>query len=312
MLIIESLDQIPEIRNAVVTSGTFDGVHVGHKKILRRVVKTAKKIGGKSVVITFWPHPRFVLFPDDQSLKLISTFEEKAKLLDEVGIDYLVKIEFTKDFSQLSSEGFIQNVIVDKLATKKLIIGYDHHFGKNREGSFEYLKDNSERFGFEVEEIQRQDIDDVGVSSTKIRKALESGEVHHAASFMGQSYTLGGKVVEGMKIGKTLGFPTANVVMKETFKLIPKDGVYLVRVFVLNRWWDGMLNIGNRPTIQGAGRSIEVHIFELDNNIYHESIKVEFLRRIRDEVKFATLEDLKIQLEKDKKWAKASINKKVS
>lgn len=212
----------------------------------------------------------------------------------------------------MSSEGFIQNVIVDKLATKKLIIGYDHHFGKNREGSFEYLKDNSERFGFEVEEIQRQDIDDVGVSSTKIRKALESGEVHHAASFMGQSYTLGGKVVEGMKIGKTLGFPTANVVMKETFKLIPKDGVYLVRVFVLNRWWDGMLNIGNRPTIQGAGRSIEVHIFELDNNIYHESIKVEFLRRIRDEVKFATLEDLKIQLEKDKKWAKASINKKVS
>ncbi|MFY0627840.1 MAG: bifunctional riboflavin kinase/FAD synthetase [Reichenbachiella sp.] len=312
MQIIENLDDIPNIQNAVVTSGTFDGVHVGHKKILKHLVKTAEKIGGQSVVLTFWPHPRFVLFPNDNSLKLISTFEEKAIILEEAGIDFLVKIEFTKAFSQLSSESFIQNVIIDKLKTKKLIIGYDHHFGKNREGSFDYLKANAERFGFEVEEIKRQDIDEVGVSSTKIRLALEEGEVDHASHLIGHSYTMHGGVVEGQKIGKSIGFPTANIGLKENYKLIPKDGVYFVRVFVLNQWWNGMLNIGARPTIENASRAIEVHIIDFNEDIYGESITVDFIKRIRDEKKFESLEALKIQLEKDKVLAEALIKKEVS
>ena len=300
MQIIEDINNIPEIKNAIVTSGTFDGVHFGHKKILKRVVAIANKEKGKSVVLTFWPHPRFILFPDQTDLKLLSTFEEKAELLEKIGVDYLIKIEFTAEFSQLSSEQFIGEVIVEKLNTKKLIIGYDHKFGKNREGSFEYLKENCQRFGFEVEEIPGQDIEDVAVSSTKIRRALESGNVPLAACFLERKYTLEGEVVAGNKLGSQLGFPTANIDVAEKSKLIPKDGVYVVRVKVMGKSWGGMLNIGARPTINDAGRSVEVHIFGLQEEIYGHSIKVLFLERIRDESKFETLEDLRQQLERDK------------
>lgn len=300
MVIVEGHQAIPEIQNAIVTSGTFDGVHFGHQKILKKIVKTAKELNGKSVVLTFWPHPRFVLFPEEKTLKLLSTFEEKAQLLEEVGIDYLVKVEFTKAFSQLSSESFIQNMLVEKLKTKKLIIGYDHRFGKNRSGSFEYLKENSDRFGFEVEEIPRQDIDDVGVSSTKIRQALFHGEVDLAAEFLGRLYSIQGTVVEGKQIGSKLGFPTANISVAEDFKLIPKDGAYAVRARVNNQWHKGMLNVGIRPTVGGLHRVIETHLFDFDEQIYNQPIQIEFVKNLRDEKKFDSLGELKTQLQKDK------------
>ncbi|SMD35913.1 riboflavin kinase / FMN adenylyltransferase [Reichenbachiella faecimaris] len=300
MVIIEGHQAIPNIQNAIVTSGTFDGVHFGHQKILKKIVKTARELNGKSVVLTFWPHPRFVLFPEEKTLKLLSTFKEKAQLLEAVGIDYLIKVEFTRAFSQLSSETFIQNMLVEQLKTKKLIIGYDHRFGKNRSGSFEYLKENSERFGFEVEEIPRQDIDDVGVSSTKIRQALFHGEVDLAAGFLGRLYSIQGTVVEGKKIGSKLGFPTANISVAEEFKLIPKDGAYAVRAEVGGHWYKAMLNVGIRPTVDGLNRVIETHIFDFDQQIYDQPIQIEFVKHLRDEKKFDSLDDLKAQLKKDK------------
>jgi len=303
MIIIDRIDNIPEISNAIVTSGTFDGVHFGHEKILRKIVQTAKNCNGKSVVVTFWPHPRFVLFPNEKDLKLLSTLDEKIEQLRSVGIDYLIKIKFTKEFSETSSEEFIQQLLVDKLQTKKLIIGYDHRFGKNREGSFQYLSDNAKRFGFDVVEIHRQDIDDVAVSSTKIRHALTQGQVDIAREYLGKYYSITGKVVEGKKIGSTLGFPTANIDLEEAYKLIPENGVYAVRATVGKERYRAMLNIGIRPTIGGTHRTIEVHIFGFDQKIYGERITIEFVSRLRDEKKFDSLEKLKIQLSKDKKFA---------
>ncbi|WP_109832583.1 bifunctional riboflavin kinase/FAD synthetase [Reichenbachiella versicolor] len=304
MKIIYGIEDIPSIEGAVVTSGTFDGVHFGHQKILRQVVEHAKKSNGKSVVLTFWPHPRFVLSDGKSDLKLLSTFDEKAQLLEQVGIDYLIQINFTKEFSQLSSEEFIQGILVDKIGTKELVIGYDHRFGKNRTGGFDYLKENSGNYGFNVEEIKRQDIDHVGVSSTKVREALLFGAVDHANHYLGRNYSLTGKVVEGQKVGKSIGFPTANIEIKETYKLVPKDGVYAVNVEVAGQVWEGMLNIGERPTIEGAGRSIEVNIFDMDQDIYNEEIKVSFIKRIRDEKKFEGVELLKAQLKDDLDSAK--------
>lgn len=300
MIIVEGIDNLQRIPNAVVTSGTFDGVHVGHQKILKNVIKTAEKYKGKSVVLTFWPHPRFVLFPDDNKLKLLSTFEEKARILEEVGIDYLVKIKFTKVFSQLSSEAFIQDVLVDKIGAKKLVIGYDHKFGKNREGSFEYLKENSLKFGFDVEEISRQDIDDVGISSTKIRQALKEGHVHLASDYMGRPFSLTGQVIEGQQIGSDIGFPTANIQLDETFKVVPKYGVYAVTVEIEGNQYNAMLNIGIRPTVGGTSMVIETNIFNFNADIYGKQLTVSFIERIRDEKKFDSLEALKKQLSEDK------------
>ncbi|PIB33984.1 riboflavin biosynthesis protein RibF [Reichenbachiella sp. 5M10] len=301
MIILDGIDQLYAIPHAIVTSGTFDGVHVGHQKILKKIVRLAKEQGGKSAVLTFWPHPRFVLFPDDTSLKLLTTFEEKAAILEKVGIDYLIRIEFTKAFSQLSSERFIQDVLVDKIGTKKLVIGYDHKFGKNREGSFEYLKENCKRFHFEVEEIPRQDIEDVGVSSTKIRKALLEGDVHLAQEFMGRPYSLTGTVVAGKRIGTELGFPTANLRLQAAYKVVPKDGVYAATVSVRGEEKGAMLNIGFRPTVEGVSRVIEAHLFDFKEDIYGEEMTVSFIKRLRDEQRFDSLEALKIQLLEDQK-----------
>jgi len=300
MIIVDGIDELTKIPNAIVTSGTFDGVHVGHQKILRNIIKTAKVHNGKSVVLTFWPHPRFILFPDDTSLKLLSTFEEKAQILKEVGIDYLVRIKFTHEFSQLSSEAFIQQVLVNKIRVKKLVIGYDHKFGKNREGSFDYLKSNSQKFGFGVEEISRQDIDDVGISSTKIRRALQEGEVHLASDYMGRPYQLTGKVVKGQQIGNSIGFPTANIELNETFKVLPKTGVYAVKVELEELEYKAMLNIGIRPTVGGTSVVIEVNIFDFNMDIYGKELTVSFIERIRDEQKFQSLEMLQEQLSEDK------------
>jgi riboflavin kinase/FMN adenylyltransferase len=307
MKIYHTLDDFSRLGYAVVTSGTFDGCHLGHQKILSRLKEIAEKNSGETVVITFWPHPRLVLKPDDKSLKLLNTFEEKAELLKSQGIQHLLRIPFTKEFSQLTSVDFIKNILVDRIGTKKLVIGYDHRFGKNREGSFEELKADGPKYGFEVEEIPRQEIDHLAVSSSKIRQALEAGNVTVAKSLLGQPYSITGRVVKGNKLGRVLGFPTANIDVDSHYKLIPSAGIYAVTVRHAGRQYYGMLYIGTRPTVEGAGPSIEVNIFEFDKEIYGEEIKVSFEKLLRADSKFKDLEELKNQLVKDKQAAIAAL-----
>lgn len=303
MKVYHGVEEFEKLDYAVVTSGTFDGVHIGHQKIIHRLKEIARRNDGETVLITFWPHPRFVVHPEDPPPQLLSTFEEKASYLKKQGIDHLVKIEFTRAFSQLSSEAFVKNILVEKIGTRKLVIGYDHRFGKNREGSFEYLKENAGVYGFEVEEIPRQDIDDVGVSSTKIRKALESGEIHTANEFLGRQYSLAGIVVHGNRFGRTIDFPTANLQVQEDYKLIPGDGAYAVEVMYKSHMYQGMLNIGFRPTVDGKKKVIEVHLFDFDQTIYEEELRVFFVEKLRDELKFENTLALKRQLVKDREMA---------
>lgn len=305
MKIYEGLEGFTPVKNAVVTSGTFDGVHLGHQKILNRIREIARSIQGETVLITFWPHPRLVLYPNEHNLRLLSTFEEKAKLLRKFGIDHLITIPFTQEFSQMTSEEFIKKVLIDAIQTKKLVIGYDHRFGKNREGSFEYMKANSSTFGFELEEISRQDVEEIAVSSTKIRKALESGEVHTAESCLGRPYELNGLVIKGQQIGRSIGFPTANIHIPNDYKLIPKDGVYAVEAAVDGTLYKAMLNIGNRPTVDGSKKTVEANLFDFQGDLYDRQITVYFHEFLREERKFESLEALKNQLYQDQKSAKS-------
>lgn len=305
MKIYEGLADFHPVTNAVVTSGTFDGVHLGHQKILHRIREIARSIGGETVLLTFWPHPRLVLYPEEHNLRLLSTFEEKASLLRQFGIDHLVTIPFTQEFSQLTSEEFIRKVLIEKIQTKKLVIGYDHRFGKNREGSFEYLQAHSSEFGFELEEISREDVDEIGVSSTKIRKALESGDVQTANQYLGRPYELNGIVVKGQQIGRSIGFPTANIHVPNDYKLIPKDGVYAVEARVEDQIFKAMLNIGNRPTVDGTRKTVETHLFDFQGDLYNKLITVYFRAFIREERKFENLDALKSQLTLDQKSAKS-------
>lgn len=307
MKIYEGLQEFGSVSNPVVTSGTFDGVHLGHQKILLRLKEIAKSIGGETVLLTFWPHPRLVLYPKEHNLRLLSTFEEKAKLLRDFGIDHLISIPFTKEFSQMTSHQFIQEVIMKKIGTKKLVIGYDHRFGKNREGSFEYLQENSSEFGFELEEISRQDVDAIGVSSTKIRRALESGEVSTANQYLGRPYELNGLVIKGQQIGRSIGFPTANIHIPNDYKLIPKDGVYAVRALVLGKLYNAMLNIGNRPTVDGSKKTVEAHLFDFQGNLYDQQITIYLEFYLREERKFENLAGLKAQLLIDQEEAKSRL-----
>lgn len=303
MKIYHGIEDFIKLPCAVVTSGTFDGVHVGHTKILSRLREVATNTNGETVVITFWPHPRMVLHPEDMSLKLLNTFEEKAELLKAQGIQHLVRIPFTKEFSQLTSEQFITEILVKTIGTKKLVIGHDHHFGKNREGSFEQLMLNAPKYGFEVEEIPRQDVDHVGVSSTKIRKALEGGDIQTATHFLGHHYSITGRVIMGDKLGRLLGFPTANIEIETYYKLVPADGIYAVKVRYGSRDFIGMLYIGNRPTVDGVKRNIEVNIFDFNEDIYGESLTIYFHDMIRSDIKFNDLEELKKQLYLDREAA---------
>lgn len=300
MNIYHGIEDFNKLDYAVVTSGTFDGVHVGHQKILQRLKEVAMKEGGETVLITYWPHPRLVLYPDQTDLQLLNTFEEKAELLRKQGINHLLRIPFTKDFAKTSSQDFIKKILVEKIGTKKLVIGYDHRFGKNREGSFEHLKANASKYGFEVEEISRQDVENVAVSSTKIRTALFEGDVSTATHLLGRPYELHGRVVKGEKIGRFIGFPTANIEVEFKHKLIPADGSYAVTVRRNQSLLKGMLNIGYRPTVGGKIRTIEVNIFNFNEDIYGENIAIDFIDRIRDEMPFDDIEALKAQLEKDK------------
>lgn len=308
MKIYEGIEHFDQVKNPVVTSGTFDGVHLGHQKILSRIRQLADSINGETVLISFWPHPRLVLYPNEHKLRLLTTFEEKTKLLRNLGIDHLLTIPFTKEFSELSSEQFIRNILIDSIQTRKLVIGYDHRFGKNREGSFEYLKSNIEQYNFDLEEISREDVDNVGVSSTKIRKALEEGKVNIANEYLGRDYELNGIIIKGQQLGRSIGFPTANVHITHDYKLIPCDGAYAVKVEIEGETYNGMLNIGNRPTVNGSSQTIEVHLFDFNGDLYDKRICVYLKSYLRPEIKFSGLESLQNQLAKDKEDAKRILN----
>ena len=309
MRIYNGIQEFEQLNFAVVTIGSFDGVHIGHQKIIERLISIAKKRNGESVLMTFWPHPRHILNPEDKSLKILTTFYEKATLLEQSGIDHLIKIPFTAEFSQLSSAEFINLYLLEKINTKVLVIGYDHRFGKNREGSFENIKSNSEQYGFEVEEIPEQDVNNVAVSSTKIRKALLEGDVDLASKFLGRYYAITGMVVPGNKIGRQLGFPTANILPDNEYKLIPGDGIYAVRVEFENVFYDGMLSIGFRPTIGLSDRTIEVNIFNFNKDIYNNQLTIHFVTKFRDEMKFENLDELQVQLHKDYETAKKILSR---
>jgi riboflavin kinase/FMN adenylyltransferase len=302
MEVFNDFEFLTEIPNPVLTIGTFDGVHVGHQKILQRVKEEADKIGGESVLFTFYPHPRMVLYPDSHGLRLIQTQNEKLNKLQRVGLKNVIVHPFTKEFSRLTATEFVRDFLVNKLKVKKLVIGYDHQFGKNREGSIDFLKDVSDTYGFEVIEISAHEIDEVNVSSTKIRDAIKTGNIEIANEFLGEEYILQGKVVKGAAVGRTIGFPTANIDINDDTKLIPKSGVYAIRTYYNDTLYTGMLNIGIRPTVDDTFlRTIEVHIFDFNQDIYGERLTVQLLSRFRDEQKFQSVEDLRNQLEKDEK-----------
>lgn len=303
MRVIDNLHDYEKPDYVAVTIGTFDGVHIGHQAILRRVVEDAKVNHGKSVLITFWPHPRFILNKDADKLKLLTTFDEKVKLVSDLGVDYLIKIAFTPSFSNLTADDFVRQILLDKVGTKKLFIGYDHHFGNNREGNIQFLQKNASSYGFVVNEIPKQEIDHIGVSSTKIRSTLESGETHLSSSLLGRNYSICGTVVDGNKRGRSIGFPTANVKIAEIYKLLPSDGAYAVKAFVDGIEYLGMLNIGFNPTVNGTERTIEAHLFNFDADIYGEQITIEFVKLLRKEMRFEGVDALTDQLNKDKEMA---------
>lgn len=304
MKVYEGVDDFAPVKNPVVTIGTFDGVHLGHQKILSRIRGIADEINGETVLITFWPHPRLVLYPKEHNIRLLTSFEEKCELLEQFGIDHLVSIPFTHEFSEMRSQDFIHKILIKKINTRKLVIGYDHRFGRGREGGFEHLKANQSRYGFDLEEISRQDIHDVGISSTKIRNALETGDIKTANSFLGREYALDGIVIKGQQIGRSMGFPTANISIPNEYKLVPMDGAYIVNVALDKKILKGMLNIGNRPTVNGEVKTVEVHLFDFNENLYGKHLKVYFKEFLRPEKKFGNLEELKAQLEKDREAAK--------
>ncbi|KQR68205.1 bifunctional riboflavin kinase/FAD synthetase [Pedobacter sp. Leaf176] len=319
MKIYNHLSEFSKLNNAIVTIGTFDGVHFGHQKIIRQLVEKAKADNGESVILTFFPHPRMIIDPENQDLKMINTINEKAEILKSLGVDHLIITPFTRDFSNQLPEDYIKNTLVNNIGTKHIIIGYDHRFGKDRLGNLADLKAAGLHYGFTVEEIMEQDIHDVAVSSTKIRQALLEGNVGLAADYLGYPFSIFGRVIKGDKIGRTIGFPTANIFVEETYKLIPGDGIYAVTVEIgsalsvegmaaeqrqtpnaKRQIYKGMAYIGQRPTINGMTRNIEVNIFDFSQEIYGQDIKMNFLKFLRHDVKFTGLDALTVQLQKDK------------
>ncbi|MEY4927881.1 MAG: hypothetical protein RI894_2317 [Bacteroidota bacterium] len=291
--------ELPIFCNAVVTIGSFDGVHFGHQRILRRVVELAEQHGGESIVITFDPHPRLVIYPDDDSLHLLTSTEEKCRLLEEAGIDHVVLVRFTTAFSQQSPENYIENFLVKNFHPHHIIIGYDHHFGASRKGNIDLLQRFSEKYNYTVEEINRQDVDDIAVSSTKIRQALDEGNIESATQLLNHPFTLSGTVVMGQQIGRTIGYPTANIAPSDRHQLIPANGIYAVWVVVDGDRYTGSLYIGNRPTLHGNSRSIEVFIFDFNRDIYTKKIDIAFISHIRPDKKLDGLEALKTQIAAD-------------
>ena len=294
------------IKNPVLTIGVFDGVHHGHISILTRLIKLAKERNGESVVLTFWPHPRIVLEKDVDSLRLLNNIDEKKILLTKTGIDHLIILPFTKEFSELTACEFIEEYLVKKIKVEHLVVGYNHQFGKDRKAGYDFLRKCAAQFNFRIEKLDAKLVDSDKVSSTKIRKFLQSGELDIANKYLGYDSFISGNVVEGNQIGRKIGFPTANIKIPEPYKQVPKDGVYAVRVKMNGDSYFGMLNIGLRPTIESVliTTNIEVHIFDFNQKIYNQTITVSFVKRIRDEKKFKGLDELTQQLEKDRNEVK--------
>lgn len=309
----QHIDEFTPLPNAIVTIGTFDGVHLGHRKIIGKLMELARKTGRETVILSFFPHPRMILHPEDQGLKLITTMEEKALLLADLGIDHLIITPFSRDFSNLSVEEYIREILVNKIGTKKIIIGYDHRFGKDRQGGLKELQYFTAVYDFEVEEIPEQDVNSVAVSSTEIRTALLKGDITTANSFLGYPFFITGRVIRGDQIGRQLGYPTANLYIEENYKLIPGDGIYAVEVRLsptesedqsLHQTFKGMAYIGHRPTINGMSRNMEVNIFDFNQDIYNQVLTLRFFQFIREDIKFNGLEELRLQLYKDKEAVK--------
>ncbi len=300
MKVYRSVEAFEKGNNTIATIGTFDGVHIGHQTILNRIIQLAKSVEGESVLISFYPHPRLVLFPENNPLKLLHTLEERIATLEQLGLDKLLLIPFTKDFSRTPSKAFIRDVLVEGVGIHTIVIGYDHHFGKNRTGGIEELRSFSDQYKYEVEEIPAQSINEANISSTKIRRALESGEVDVANTYLGYNYGFSGIVVHGEKQGRKLGYPTANMEPEEKTKLIPCDGIYLVKVFAEGQEYFGLMNIGKKPTMGEFERSQEVFIMDFSGDLYDKTIRVEFLRYLRGEKKFNSLDELIAAMNQDK------------
>lgn len=301
MKVFNSILKFTSNKPTIVTIGTFDGVHVGHKKILEKITQNTNNSDCESLVLTFFPHPRTVLQTGTE-MKQLNTIDEKSNLIEKAGIDNLVIHPFDREFSQLTAEEFVKQVLVDTFNIQKIVIGYDHRFGKNRTADINDLIAFGNQYNFEVEQISAEELNEVAVSSTKIRSALTEGNIKLANSFLGYNYTITGKVVQGKQLGRTIGFPTANIYVEEDYKLIPNSGVYVVECKIDNQFYFGMMNIGTNPTIENTdlNQKIEVNIFNFDTEIYDKSITVSFLKRIRSEQKFDSLESLKAQIAMDK------------
>ena len=305
MNVYNNITELPAFKKAVITIGTFDGLHDGHRKIISQLKEVAQKINGTTVVITFFPHPRHVLSNTENKVFILNTLEEKIALLQAEGIENLVIVPFTNEFSSMDAEAYISDFLVNSFHPHTIIIGYDHRFGKNRTGNFELLKEGEKKYGYEVVEITAQQLNDIAISSTKIRQKLSEGDIIAANSLLGYAYFFSGKVVKGDQLGRTIGFPTANLEIAEKEKLIPGNGVYAVDVMIKDIKIKGMMNIGFRPTLGGIIRKIEVNIFDFNEDIYDQNITVSLKKKLRDERKFNGLEELKIQLGNDALAAKA-------
>ncbi len=304
MRVFRNVDSLPEFKNGVLTIGTFDGVHLGHQQIIKRINQLAAENGGESIILTFHPHPRLVVNPNDTSLKLLNTLEEKIQLLEHYGVDNLIVAPFSVEFSQLTARQYVEDFLWKNIHPNKVVIGYDHHFGNNRDGGLELFLELGEELGFEVEEIEKQMVDDLAVSSTKVRNALQAGDVSQANHLLGHEYSLHGTVVEGHQMGRKLGYPTANIHPNNPNKLIPAKGVYAVRVKLEGQLYPAMMNIGDNPTFENRAASIEAHLFDFDRDIYGTEVDVYLVQRLRDELKFDGIEPLIAQLRGDEKLSR--------
>ena len=308
MRIFDNLKSYSSEKESILTIGTFDGVHIGHNKILKRLIQDSKKNNLSSLVMTFFPHPRMILNKSHE-IKMIDTIDEKINLLEKTGLDNLIIHPFDNNFSKIRAKEFVEEILVKKLKIKEIIIGYDHKFGKDREASVEDLKKFGKDYMFTVKEIPAQEIDSIAISSTKIRNAILNGEIEKCNKFLGRNFILTGKVVYGDGLGKKIDFPTANIEIKETYKIIPMNGVYLVKTKINSNTYFGMMNIGIRPTVGGTNKSLEIHFFNFKDNIYGKNVSIEIIKKIRDEEKFSSIDQLKIQLKKDEQFCLKLINK---
>jgi riboflavin kinase/FMN adenylyltransferase len=306
--IFSSISDFHSSKKTIVTIGTFDGVHIGHQKIIKKLIQETKNADCESLILTFFPHPRMVLHKTS-TIKLLNTIGEKSCLLEKMGLDNLIIHPFDKEFSNLTAEEFVKTILVNILNIQKIIIGYDHRFGKNRVANIDDLILFGKKYGFEVEQITAHEVDSVSVSSTKIREAIANGTMAVANEYLGYDYLLTGKIIKGKQLGRTIGFPTANIKIAETYKLIPKNGVYIVNSHLQDKTIFGIMNIGLNPTVNGEDLSIEVHLLDFDADLYNTQISISVIARIRDEEKFSSLDLLKAQIQKDKNYAISFLEK---